>query len=105
MVLTTDHPLLETFYGRDNLVLMCGAKRFRINQCSPVKSERVSFWVGPYIVTISEGREIDYKGVRCPYNLLIYHRKSKETLCHRDFLFPEHVRSTFTIKTRYVLEF
>jgi len=102
-VVLTDHrySLLEPFYGWDNLVLMCRAKRLRI---SP-KTEIVSFWVGPYIVRISTGKYTDYNGVYYPYHVYIFHRKTKECLYHMDVLAPEHVRSAFTRATGYVLEF
>ena len=98
MVLTD---LLEPFYGWDNLVLMCGARRLRI---SP-KTEIVSFWVGPHIVRISTGKYTDCNGVYYPYHVYIFHRKTKRCRFNDDVLTPDHVRSAFTGATGYVLEF
>lgn len=102
MVLTEHHhPLLEPFYGWDNLVLMCGTKRLKVNN----KTGTVSFWVGPHIVRISTGKYTDYNGVYYPYHVYIFHRKTKECRYNEDVLTPDHVRSAFTGATGYVLEF
>ena len=88
------------FGGRDNLVLMCDARRFKEDG-----DRSVSFWVGPYIVRVSKGTYTDYNGLYYPYHLYIFHRKTKYTKCMRDLLTPEQVRSEFVRSVGFVLDF
>lgn len=85
--------LLDVFGGRDNLRLMCGAKRFRVTggEC------RVSFWVGDYIVRLQKGNIY--------YTIQIQVRKARITLCEWTTLWPESIREEFERYTGYALSF
>lgn len=83
--------LLEVFGGRDNLVLMCGAKRFRYGK------GRVSFWVGEDIVRLKKS------GI-C-YTLQVQVRKTRITLYEYTTLWPGVVREKFERYSGYTLSF
>ena len=83
--------LLDVFGGRDNLRLMCGAKRFRYGE------GRVSFWVGDHIVRLHKGG--DYR------TLQVQERKTRITLCEYTTLWPSAIRDRFERYTGYALSF
>lgn len=83
--------LLEVFGGRDNLRLMCGAKRFRYGE------GRVSFWVGDYIVWLHKGSLY--------YSLHVQVRMTRITMCEYTVLWPEAIREAFERYTGYSLSF
>ena len=84
--------LLEVFGGRENLRLMCGAKRFRVTGGGC----RVSFWVGDDIVRLQRGRYFEIR---------VQNRKTKETRSQHTTLYAENVRSKFEHFTGYSLGF
>jgi len=81
--------LLGVFGGRDNLVLMCGAKRFRYGR------GRVSFWVGENIVRLKKS------GIYC--TLQVQERKTRITLCEYTTLWPSVIRDMFERYSGYSL--
>jgi hypothetical protein len=85
--------LLDVFGGRDNLCLMCDAKRFRVTGGGC----RVSFWVGDDIVRLSKS------GIY--YSIYVQIRKSGETRSMFCTLSPEVVREKFEHYTGYSLGF
>jgi hypothetical protein len=84
--------LLEVFGGRDNLRLMCDAKRFRVTSGGC----RVSFWVGDDIVRLQRGRYFEIR---------VQNRKTKETRSQHTTPYAEKVRSKFEHFTGYSLGF
>jgi hypothetical protein len=90
---TTHTDLFEVFGGRDNLRLMCNAKRFRVT----MGGCQVSFWVGDDIVRLQGG------GVY--YVIQVQNRKTKETRSQHTTLYVENIRSKFEQVTGYSLGF
>lgn len=90
---TTHTDLFEVFGGRDNLRLMCGAKRFRVT----MDGCQVSFWVGDDIVRLQGG------GVY--YVILVQDRRTKRTRSQYTSLFVENIRRKFEQVTGYSLDF
>jgi hypothetical protein len=85
--------LLEVFGGRDNLRLMCGAKRFRVTGGGC----RVSFWVGDDIVRLQKG------GIY--YTIQVQVRKTSENKWRYCTLWPSVIRDMFEQCTGYALSF
>jgi hypothetical protein len=85
--------LLDVFGGRDNLCLMCDAKRFRVTGGGC----RVSFWVGDDIVRLAK---IGYV-----YFIQVQVRKSRDTGFIYHTLYPDVIREKFEHFTGYSLGF
>lgn len=88
---TTHTDLFEVFGGRDNLRLMCNAKRFRVT------SGGCSFWVGDDIVRLQGGGMY--------YIILVQDRRTKKTRSQYSSLYVENIRSKFEQVTGYSLGF
>lgn len=85
--------LFEVFGGRDNLRLMCDAKRFRVT----MGGCQVSFWVGEDIVRLQGG------GVY--YVICVQNRNTRQTRSQYSSLYAENIRSKFEQVTGYSLGF
>ncbi len=85
--------IFEVFGGRDNLRLMCDAKRFRVTG----EGCRVSFWVGDYIVRLHKGNIY--------YTIQIQVRKTRITLCEYTTSWPKTIRLMFERYTEHALSF
>jgi hypothetical protein len=85
--------LFEVFGGRDNLRLMCNAKRFRVTSGGC----RVSFWVGEDIVRLSKC------GIY--YLIEVQIRKTRETRSRYCTLYPDVIQKKFEHLTGCSLSF
>lgn len=85
--------LLEVFGGRDNLRLMCDAKRFRVTGGGC----RVSFWVGDDIVRLQKG------GIH--YTIQVQVRKTSENKWRYCTRRTSVIRDMFEQYTGYSLSF
>lgn len=90
----THEQLLDVFYGRDYLTLVCNAKRFRLKT-----ENRISFIVGEYVVRLHYKRNRDYS-----LNLLINRREDGSSVFNSVFSRAEDVRRHFTRVTGLSLE-
>ena len=92
---TTHTDLFEVFGGRDNLRLMCNAKRFRVT----MGGCQVSFWVGEDIVRLR----------KCPssvyYVLMVQNRVTKVTHSHCTNIPAERIPEMFELFTGHSLSF
>lgn len=85
--------LLDIFGGRENLQLMCNAKRFRTTR----NGRNVSFWVGEDIIRVSK--------TGFYYCLMVQNRKTRQTRSLHTTHHVEVIREKFEHLTGYVLYF
>jgi len=89
-----DH-LFDIFYGKDYLLLVCGASRLRTS------TQGISFWVGEYVVRLR--KDVGGKNL-CPYTLSISVRKTQNYVCSTSLPSPDWVRKSFCHYTGFTLD-